>query len=1129
MRLAIVATPSLLSDMRAPPGALDGDILRSRLPLEDTAFEVVDIDPHVDLAEQLDTLFNERKPGPEDEILFYVSSPVAVSVDGEFFLCLDPENPQTGDALADVVAVFHDHVSGPVLFVLECRHAPAPADPFRSATVVAAAKDAVSPQRSGIELLIAARPSSPAIEERPSPFTRALINAFDDADAETGLLARMLYERIKEGLVGVVPCFAHARGWTPFALIPVPVGSAIWKDAGVPAMADAPATLDAEALALGERLEEVTLESEAAEALLGSLGKPLARSVRVEAIDAPPLREISPENMPSSVDVVLDDGAFGEGGPATTLRSRIMPSSTSPEAKAAEPAPEIAPEPAAEVAPEIAPEPAPEIAPEPAPILQASEPSAAYVATTLPEDRSFTRPEASVPRVIIQEPSPPSVAPATTPSPQADEITPAPAPRITVVPAIPEPSATTVASPRISSPPDAPTTSTNASPAPETPPAVETSPAVRHRDAGDAMLASRDHEGALAEYRKALGHLAPGDTEERAELYVRLATAKWSQEKRKEAISNLDKALTLRPEYRPALEALVVLNVAERDFRAVHAAEERLLATLTSQTERFEHLMEFGERWESIGSDSARARSSFERARDIRPEDLVVLGKLRRLYEHTSEIDKAIETRRRIAELTPVPRDRAATYLELATYCQDIGRDELAIEMLELAIDSDSSMLEPLDTLARILSERQEWSQLEAIYRRALSRLDRLPQGEARRRAAWEIGRRLGLLFRDHLEDPLVALAYFERSVDERPDDLGGHLVVADLARTIGRHERALVHLRDAAKLDPQRAQSFHDIFDVAQKLRQPDVAFAASVVTAHLGVAESRERFLYDEHKPNGVPRFLSAMPAEGWDLLRDERRDTLTEGVLEAIAGAAIAARLEQLADEGRLPALDPSQKQDLQRSTISIVRSFAWGSHFLGVTPPDVYVREDAAVSLVAIPAADATVLAGQHALRGRTLAELAFLVGRHLTYHVGHHRLLLFYPSLEELSACFVTAIAIALPNEPIPAKVRDVVLAFKPHFEAHLDEEQRKALEEAVSAFAAASVRPDLPRWAAAVERCATRAGYLLCGSLDVVATLLRAEPRGALDAETKIADLLGFTVSEGHATLREAMGISVQP
>jgi hypothetical protein len=371
MRLAIVATPSLLSDMRAPPGALDGDVLRSRLPLDDTTFEVVDIDPSIDLAEQLDTLFAERKPGPEDEVLFYVSSPVAVSVDGEFFLCLDPENPQTGDALADVVAVFQDHVSGPTLFVLECRHAPAPADPFRSATVVAAAKESVSPARSGIELLIAARPSTPGIETHLSPFTGALIRALDDSDATLGLLARTLYERIKDDLVGVVPCFAHARGWTPFACIPVPANSPIWKDAGVPAFGDAPATLDADMLGLGERLEEVTLESETAELLLGNLGKPLARPVRVEAIAAPPLADAEHEHTPRSVDVTLEDGTQHERESATTLRSQML---SEVELEAQEPAPSR--EPAVESAPPVEPE------------------ASLYASATLPEERSFTRAEA---------------------------------------------------------------------------------------------------------------------------------------------------------------------------------------------------------------------------------------------------------------------------------------------------------------------------------------------------------------------------------------------------------------------------------------------------------------------------------------------------------------------------------------------------------------------------------------------------------------------------------------------------------------------------------------------------------------------------------------------------------------
>ena len=44
MRCAIIATPALLPDSRPAPGALDGDLLRTRLPQPDTGFTVVDLD-----------------------------------------------------------------------------------------------------------------------------------------------------------------------------------------------------------------------------------------------------------------------------------------------------------------------------------------------------------------------------------------------------------------------------------------------------------------------------------------------------------------------------------------------------------------------------------------------------------------------------------------------------------------------------------------------------------------------------------------------------------------------------------------------------------------------------------------------------------------------------------------------------------------------------------------------------------------------------------------------------------------------------------------------------------------------------------------------------------------------------
>src|SRR5580692_2457166 len=180
MRIALVSTPAAMPDLRPAPGSLDGDVVRSRLSLPDAGFRVVDLDPSVDLAEQLDEFFDRAGAPPDAPILFYASSPVTLSVEGELFLCLDPSHPETGDSVRDLALLFRERAGGPIAFMLECRHAPDPDDPFRSAAVVGAAKEAVASASSGIELLVAARPlAGEQGDDRPSPLTRALIEALD--------------------------------------------------------------------------------------------------------------------------------------------------------------------------------------------------------------------------------------------------------------------------------------------------------------------------------------------------------------------------------------------------------------------------------------------------------------------------------------------------------------------------------------------------------------------------------------------------------------------------------------------------------------------------------------------------------------------------------------------------------------------------------------------------------------------------------------------------------------------------------------------------------------------------------------------------------------------------------------
>jgi tetratricopeptide (TPR) repeat protein len=1003
MRCAIIATPALLPDLRPAPGALDGDLLRTRLPQPDTGFTVVDLDPGRDLAEQLDVLFDADPPWARAPILFYASSRVALAIDSELFVCLDPADPKTGDSLRDLAEVLRERAKGPLLFVLECRHEPDPANPFRSAAVVEAAKDAIA-RGSGIELLVAAHPLSAGNEDVPSPFTRAFVEALDDADPDKGLSAKGLYEQIRDSgkLVGAVPSFAYVRGRTAFQVID-----------GQPA--------------------------------------PIA-----EGPDASSAAEQEPPQAPAE-----EAAASAPAEP------------TSPTSPASEATP-IEPEPASELVPiSIMPE---SIAPLSVPIVfEATGSINVVLDMTGPVDPSALETTGSVP-ISFESSQPVSVNLETT-GPIAAQAT-----------------------------------------------------FSDHIASGDKLAAAADPEGALREYKNALGLLSPDATKYRAEIFIRIAQIKAQQDKRREAISHYEKAVAAQPTHRKAIDALLDLAFTERDWKGLLAAEERLFSLLKDDDERFSLLVSYAERWGGVAFDADRARALLEQARDLRPADTTILRKLHRLYEALELIDEAIAMRKKLAELADEPREQAREYLEIGRYCLDeIKREPLGFELLDTALDSDPTFLEPLDIIERLLEERQEWSELEHVYRRMIERLELAPKGQARTAVTWDICRRLAFLYRDHLEDQAAALSAFEDALEQKPDDIDSRHVAAELARSTGNLERAASHLQALVPLDPTTASTYHELFEVFQKLKRPDQAYGVACVTMHLKIADSRERFMFEEHLPDGMPKFAKALREGSWQLLRIDDTDVHVEAILAAVARSAVQAKLDQLEDEKRLPQLDPTVKQDPQTSTVSIVRSFAWGSHYLGVPAPAVYIRDDAPIGLAAVMASEPSVIIGSLVLRGRSMPELGFLVGRHLAYHLGSHRLLLYYPSLEDLSICFLAALRIALKNLPIPPKMRDAVMAISPRIEANMTEPEVKQLEQVVAQLDASGKPADITRWVSAVEHCAARAGLVLSGDLDIAVQTLQDDPLGMVPPEEKIAGLFGFAVSDAFHSLRQELGVAIEP
>jgi tetratricopeptide (TPR) repeat protein len=1180
------------------------------------------LDAGHDLAEQLDELLGAGTAGP---VLFYANANAVVGESGELFLCVDAADPTAGDALADLCDTLRERVSGPLMIVLECRHGKRE-DPFAGAAYVAAAREAVAPTRSGVELFVAAHPSAfaPSSSPEAAPLARALGKAIDALARP--LSGDDLYRVIEEEslLLGEVQGFARARGRVPFVLeAPVPeaqVPASAPSGEGVshaqkasvePALAAAPVSVRgprserrgtlvggigpdvaAAVLAAQTRRSSAPPAAPSSDVAAGA-GAELAPSAPSAAVAAPspepatraeaplprPPREPSLPEIPVELAGDLDEGAGHDVDFEVEQEvEHEVEHEAEPEVPVAARAPSPTPDkPVSRVIPSAPP--APVAKPPSSPPAREAAPASAKVSfgpTAVPSARapSERAPEA---RVMIQAPtgasSPPpppdaqergrgaspSARPSTRPPPAKSEPAPsvgagaAPAKReapesraIVTEPATREPSE--AAGP--SAPPPGPRAASVPPPAPAAP---EESAPLSADDEGDMAALEGRHEEALLAYKRALGALGSSDGAARASLHERIGRVRVAQGKRREAIASFEKALALGGEAAPLLAKLLELNLQEGDRRAIITLEDKLL-TLVSGRERPQLLRLYAERWREGGAepDLARARELLEAARELSPvlsgeakgpaspSELALLADLAAVFDALGNGLEAFAALRQRANLTADARARAGALTALAERVLAEKRgDELALELFEQALEAEPRELAPLATVATLLAERQEWSELEQAYRRMLKRLERLPEGSIRSDVTWELSKRLGLLFRDHLEDARGALEAFEAALREHPSDLPTREAAAALALSLGELERAKRHLvasTTSLSATPGGAptKTFHQLFEVFQKLRLPDLALGAAEVTVLRGEADQRETFVHQELDGVDVAKPLWPLRPEAWDLLLPADMDPLVDDILAAVAPAALGALAELVPP----PSLDARSRQDPQRSTASAVRSMVWASHFLSVPLPHLYVVEDPERGLRSVLDAESTVLLGGAVTKGRKLGELAFLVGQHLAYHLGPASLLLHVGSIDELSAMFLAAVTVVLREVPVPPRLYEHARVLRERIEHRLDDEARGALELAVRAFDRGGSRADLGAWVAANERAAARAGLLLAGRLDTAARLLRAprvsarvrgEPLGLLEPAALVTDLEGFLVSDGHTALRKELGVALEP
>jgi tetratricopeptide (TPR) repeat protein len=645
-------------------------------------------------------------------------------------------------------------------------------------------------------------------------------------------------------------------------------------------------------------------------------------------------------------------------------------------------------------------------------------------------------------------------------------------------------------------------------------------------EVADTAWKNQAWSDALGAYKQALMIAPPSDRALFASIYTRVGDVKRHQGKPREAEANLEKALEIDPTYREVHEALVALAEEATDFRRVVAHRTRMRTVLADPTQ----LIQIANVLHDKLDDARGAALALEEARLALPEDRDVSDRLCRLYEAEGNWTRLFELLGELGSAARDRRERAELRFRQADVALGRLRDEArGIACLRSCLDEEPANDQALSALVAVCSRRQEWALLDDVYAKMIDRF--ATSGDADR--AWRTCQRLGLLRRDAMGDVEGAIEAFAGAVQCRPSDVEARAARADLLMTKGDGDGALSELAEMAKREPLRVATYRKLYELHARAGRVDRAWLAATALEELGAADLNHELVIEQYRlpPTEVARPRAAFEERHWrDSIRADRMDEGVAAILRAVARAAATLRVESLRREKRLVSLDPERKQSAT-GTVSIVRTFVWASQVLHVPLPELYVYDEVPGGLAAVPGDARATAIGPDVLTGTSLQELVFLVSRHLTYYRPEHYVLVFYPTLAELSQLFLSAVEVGLPDMPVSSRGGADGKRLVAGLRKALTDIERKELEMAAARFEERGGRVDLSAWICGVELTATRAGFVLCGDLSVAMRVLRREDRSIaeLALDDKRADLLAFSASERLASLRDELSLARRP
>jgi tetratricopeptide (TPR) repeat protein len=623
---------------------------------------------------------------------------------------------------------------------------------------------------------------------------------------------------------------------------------------------------------------------------------------------------------------------------------------------------------------------------------------------------------------------------------------------------------------------------------------------------GDLDEAERTYRTLLARHRDDL------DPAGRAEAYYRLGRIRLDQSGDQDrARTSVEKALASLPSHRGARKLLIGLHRADGNWAKVSEHERRILDFEDDADARFEALLELGDSLRDSADDSSLAEDCYHDAGRLAPSDPVPHRRLSALHVAAGNGAGAIQAMAKLASLPSPAEERAALYLEMARlYRDDLEDIEAAVACYHQALDFDDSLLDAFEECNVLFLAEQDWKASEEHHRRMLGRLGR--DGSVVVRAAlWQ---NLVELYEQHLGDAEGALVAAEAACELLPGDKAVHEIAAPLfeGRDDLHPDRLRRYHRQYLALRPDRVASLRALRRVELRAERLDAAWLLCARLALAGDVRPDEEAFLENTRRSGLPSVSRPLNAELW---QQHIRHPGVDGALEeALALAA--------------PALLPLYAEEPKRFKIKKRRRIAPDTPLLFAR-----VLKDNSVALGLDQGLDAYHIKGRTSVEAAPTLPLALLVGPDMLSGKSHHELAFAVSrTLARLRPGFV--ITIYVPPETMPWLIRCILGEFVPSvgpkpdaasdavhaaLASGLGSAARTRLAEAAREFVTDTGTTDqaIQTYLDGVDATCDRVGLLFCEDPGVAVRLV---------PEERQAELLAFSISEDHITLRNALGIA---